>query len=484
MTNSYQYIIRLLLFQIGLYHLPVQAVGQAKLDTLSLQQLIQTAQQQSFSKTEAQWYWQQAELEYGIFRASLKPQVSAFANFPNFSRTSQETIQPDGTLAFQSISYNNSVLGMRLEQPLAATGGRLFIQSDLQRFDDFNNDKKSYNGVPLRIGISQPLFGFNRWKWSKLVEPLRYREAEQQYQFDLESINRTAADLFFDLLLNHTNLEIARANKSSNQSLFKIAQKRYDLGNLSYSDLMRIRLELISATKNERRAEQAMELASAALYTFLGLQHQREVIIPRLPEVTDSTVIDHQLALQQALANRFEITSFQRTMIEADRDIAAAKGNGGFQASLVASFGWTRSGSSFGEIYQNPQQEQLVQVQLNIPILDWGQQKTTVALAKAQKTFLQEKIQQDKTELLTEVQQAIIQFENLQEQLVLTKQLRDIARERFEISKESYLLGAISLTDLTLAQREKDQTVREYMDTLSLYWKNYYLLRNLTLYEL
>jgi outer membrane protein TolC len=61
--------------------------------------------------------------------------------------------------------------------------------------------------------------------------------------------------------------------------------------------------------------------------------------------------------------------------------------------------------------------------------------------------------------------------------------MKQLAQERFEIIKESFVLGAISITDLTLAQREKDQTAREYIFTLSQYWQNYYELKTMTLYD-
>ena len=474
---------RLFYFLIVLCSAGTPVRSQINLDTLALEDLIRYGHQYSVAQIEADWFLREAALNFQLFEASLKPQLSVFANLPNFLRTSQETVQPDGTIAFQSISYNNSLLGLNLSQVLPGTGGRLFVRSDLQRFDDFNTDKKSYNGVPLRVGISQPLFGFNPWKWDRQIEPTRFREAQQKHQADSEEVNLEAVERFLFLLQANTNLEIARANKASNQSLFDIAQERFGLGNLSRSDLMRLRLELISATKDERRAEREMELASSALYTFLGRGHQSEIIIPVVPEVTDSLIIDHELALRQAIENRFEFLGFQRAMFEADRELAEAKGTGGFRADLVASFGWTRSGNVIGDVYRNPQQEQLVQVQLNIPILDWGRQRSIVALAQDRKKYLEKTFAQDKLDLVTQVEQAARQFENLQDQLNLTRNLQDIARERFEISKESYVLGAISLTDLTLAQREKDQTLREYMDTLSQYWRNYYLLRSLTLYD-
>ena len=55
--------------------------------------------------------------------------------------------------------------------------------------------------------------------------------------------------------------------------------------------------------------------------------------------------------------------------------------------------------------------------------------------------------------------------------------------DRFEISRQRYVLGDISITDLTIAQREKDQAQRDYIDTLRNYWFAYFQLRKLTGYD-
>ena len=49
----------------------------------------------------------------------------------------------------------------------------------MQRFDDFDRDFTLYNGLPIGIGIEQPLFAFNPLKWDKKTEPLRYEESQQ-----------------------------------------------------------------------------------------------------------------------------------------------------------------------------------------------------------------------------------------------------------------------------------------------------------------
>ncbi|MFK7776177.1 MAG: TolC family protein [Saprospiraceae bacterium] len=470
-----------LVFAIAFF--PKTIFGQSDLQTLSLENLLQLAKENSIAGDAAKVDLQIAQLNNSIFKASLKPQLSAFANFPNFANTFAEAQQPDGTVLFPRINNNNSALGLNLSQAIPLTGGSVFVQSNLQRFDDFTNDKVFYNGTPFRIGFSQPLFGFNALKWDKKIEPIILQEAEKKYSADLESINNDAADLFFNLLIANENLQIATSNKESNETLLTIAEEKYELGIISKNGLLQLKFELASAIKNKKQAEQSVRFASSSIYTFLGKKHNGELINPITPNVENLINVDVTIALREGLNNRFEQINYTRRQMEADRDVEQAKREGGLQADLSASFGLTRGATDVGDIYSDPQQQQFVQLQLNVPIVDWGAQRSRVTLAQAQSDFLRKSITQNKLQLEANIQQTVDAFNNLQEQLQLNQEMKQLAQERFDIIKESFVLGAISITDLTLAQREKDQTAREYVFTLSQYWQNYYELKTMTLYD-
>lgn len=477
-----QFFISLsLVFAIAFF--PKLILGQNDLQNLSLEHFLKLAKDNSIAGEAAKVDLQAAQLDNAIFKAGLKPQLSAFANFPNFANTFAEAQQPDGTILFPRINNNNSALGLSLNQAIPLTGGRVFVQSNLQRFDDFTNDKVFYNGTPLRIGFAQPIFGFNTLKWDKKIQPTLLKEAEKKYAADIESINNEAADLFFNLLMAYENLQIASSNKESNETLLKIAEEKYELGIISKNGLLQLKFELASAIKNKKQAEQAVRFASSTIYTFLGKKHLGELITPITPKATTSINADLTIALREGLRNRFEQINYARQQMEADRDVEQAKREGGFQANLSASFGLTRGATKVGDIYADPQQQQFIQLQLSVPIIDWGAQKSRVTLAQAQSDFLRKDIAQNKLQLEANIQQTVDAFSNLQEQLQLNQEMKQLAQERFDIIKESFVLGAISITDLTLAQREKDQTAREYIFTLSQYWQNYYDLRTMTIYD-
>ncbi|MEO0339858.1 MAG: TolC family protein, partial [Bacteroidota bacterium] len=452
-------------------------------DTLSLNQLIQLSRQQNISVYESKVNLQIAELDYLLTKIDAKPTLNGRANLPNYSRTSLSVLQPNGSILFQQINNNNSAIGLSLSQNIIGTGGTFFAQTDLQRFDDFEDNSTLYNGIPIRVGIIQPIFGFNEFKWNRTLAPVRLREANKQYIADLESVNGEATRLFFNLLIAGINLEIATANFSNNQSLFEIAEERFKLGKISNSDVLQLKVSLLSAQRNQKNAQQAVRLASSNIYAFLGVSYNGGMLQTRTPEMDEKILVDFDKAVEQARSNRPEVDGFQRQILEADQEIAATRGTGGVQADLTASFGLVRAGTQIGDIYQSPQDEQLVQMNVRVPIIDWGRQKNQVKLAKAQKAYTQQLVTQQNQEFNTQIRQVVDQFQTVQEELELAESLKEVAQERFNIAKESFVLGAISTTELSIAQQEKDQALRTYILVLRQYWQSYYQLRALTLYD-
>ena len=157
----------------------IQLIGQENTIQLSLNQVIELAKNQSISAKQANTQKETAYWQYKSYLSNYKPQLTLSGTLPNFNRTFQEVLQPDGTIEFRPVTNNNSDLTFSLSQTIAATGATVFVNSQLQRFDDFDRNFNVYNGLPIGVGIQQPLFAFNPLKWDKKTEPLRFEESKQ-----------------------------------------------------------------------------------------------------------------------------------------------------------------------------------------------------------------------------------------------------------------------------------------------------------------
>ena len=180
--------------------------------------------------------------------------------------SSQVPTQPDGTLIFQPVSNNNSVLNLSLSQNIPLTGGSVYVQQQMQRFDNFLSNTTLYNGIPFAVGLSRPLFRYNQMRWDRRIEPLHYAESNQQYLEAMEQVALDATGFYFDLLVAQVNLQIAEINRANTDTLVKIAAYRIELGKISQNDLLQLQLSLLNARKDLASARQTAEGRSPTRY--------------------------------------------------------------------------------------------------------------------------------------------------------------------------------------------------------------------------
>ncbi|WP_439883341.1 TolC family protein [Pontibacter sp. MBLB2868] len=459
-----------------------QSIAQPATRQLSLQEVITLAQEQSTEAKRVETSRENSYWKWRSFRSGYLPQLSLQGTLPDFSRTITPVTQPDGNIEFRPVSYNNSDLGLTLSQVISPTGGRVFVTSLMQRFDDFDRSQTRYNSNPAIIGLEQPLFAYNSLSWTKRIEPLLFEESKKQFVEDREQIAVRATELYFDLLLAQVNQSIASKNLANNDTLYKVAQEKYQLGRLSKNDLLQLRLAVLNADLAQAQAALDEQTAALALNNYIGIKDQYRINL-LVPEAIPMVDILPELALTEAKKNRKESISFRRRLLEAESQVAKAHGDNGLNASLFASFGLTDRGETFSDIYRQPDNQQRARIGFSMPILDWGRQRSITKVAELNAQLVEYTVSQEETNFEQAVITQVNQYNMLRNRIKTTAEADAIAAERYQIAKNTYLIGRISITDLNIASAEKDQARRAYIASLSEFWEAFYSLRQLTLYD-
>ncbi|MGN0234424.1 MAG: hypothetical protein ACI4B5_08395 [Bacteroidaceae bacterium] len=140
---------------------------------VSLGNAIQIAQENSLDAKSARFSFQASYWTYRSFKAELLPSVNLSGWLMNYNRSLVETRNyDDGHLSYVSNNTLSNSLTLSVDQQIAATGGRVSLQSYLYRLDQFSYKEHTYNSQPLRISYTQPLRSFNSLKWQKKTAPL------------------------------------------------------------------------------------------------------------------------------------------------------------------------------------------------------------------------------------------------------------------------------------------------------------------------
>ena len=464
--------------------MPVLVRSQSLSDTvkLNLGDVIEIAKTHSTAAVQAATIRENQYWQYKTFKSNYSPQLSLDGTLPQFSKTNIPVIQPDGTVEFKPVTNDNSQVNLGLTQNIGLTGGQLFLGSNVLRFSDFDRKQTRYNGNPLVVGLNQPLFAFNSLSWDKKIEPLRYEESQKKYREDLEVVGRDASELFFNLLIAQINKDIAAKNLSNNETIYKIGEGKAALGRLSKDELLRLKLGVLNARKAVSQANVDAETSDLQLKSFIGFSAANQIQLI-LPENLLTFRVDPAVAVQQAKNNRQKAIEFKRALLEADKDVAKAKGENGLKINLYGTFGLTNVADRLPGIYNNAKDQQELRLGFQIPILDWGRSASRIKTAQSNRKLVEATVKQAQINFEQEIYTTLRQLAMIKEQMQTNAEADITANERFEIAKKRYFLNDLSITDLNIALQEKDQARRDYILSLKSFWNAYFNLRVLTLYD-
>ncbi len=369
-----------------------------------------------------------------------------------------------------------------MTQNIGLTGGQLYVASGMQRFDDFNGRERLYNAQPFAVGLTQPLRGFNALTWARRTEPLRYEEAQRQLPLDRETIAQRTTELFFDVLLQQQQTALAAQNERTATELLRLGREKLTLGRLAEADVLLLELNQIRAQQNRQQAELAAQTAALNLAIYAGCPPDQPLPLA-VPDAAPAPTVAPAEALRQARERRPEVVGFRRRQLEADRGVALAKLTGGLQASLTANLGYIKRAETLWNSYLNPQNQQQLRIGFSMPIIDWGRQRSNVKIAEATRELTRRTVEQDELSFDQTILTHAAQLPTLHAQVRLTARADSLAQRRYVITQEVYKVGRLSLTDLGIAQQEKDAARQAYVNALRAAWVAHYRLRVLTLYD-
>jgi outer membrane protein TolC len=468
---------------ISLFLLLFQNSYAQELKRLSLDDVLKVAEDNSPMALMAKHRFRASYWQYRTFKAEYRPSLTLTGTTPYYS-TAFERVwnSQDNTWDYKSTNILRNLGSLALSQNIGLTGGTISLNSDLTLENDFERKTRNYITVPVSIGLTQPLFRYNSLRWQKKTEPLKYSAAKQTFLSNIEAVHSQAVQNFFSLALAQSNKQIAEMNFANADTLYKIAQGRFELGTIAENELLELQLTWLNTETARKEAEMNLRDREIRLKSFLGFNEnvRLELILPNeIPELQ----VNSQEVLNLAKANNPEILNQELTVLTAQSNVAQAKAERGLNANLIASFGTRDQDSNFDLAYRNSNQQQNIRLGITVPILDWGLGRGKYKMAVSSLELAQ--VQSDQA--LVDFEQNLIldaeQF-NLQRAQVLVAAKSDtVAMRMYEVTKQRFLIGKIAILELNNADTKKDQNRRAYIQALQNYWNYFYNIRSLALFD-
>jgi outer membrane protein TolC len=473
----------LLLSTIGLCLLSFQKSFAQEVKRLTLNEVMNLAEEQSPNALIAKHRFRASYWQYRTFVAQYRPSLTLTGTSPSYS-TAYERVWNSGTNTWDYKSTNtlNNLGSLSLSQNIGFTGGTISLNSDLNLFNDFENKTRKYITAPITIGLTQPIFRYNALKWQKKTEPLKYDAAKKTFLSNIEAVHQQAVQYFFGLALAQINKQIAEMNFSNADTLYRIARGRYDLGTIAEDELLQMQLSWLNTETARKEAEMNLRDREIRLRSFLGFNESVRIEL-EIPNKIPELQVNSQEVLDLAMSNNPEIINQQLTLLTAQSAMVQAKAEKGLNANLVASYGLRDQDPDFPLAYKDPARQQTVRIGFTMPILDWGLGRGRYKLAQSSYELSQVQSRQAIVDFEQNLLLDVEQFNLQSNQVAIAAKSDTVARKRYEVTKQRFLIGKIAVLDLQDADTRKDQNRRAYVQALQNYWNYFYNLRSLALYD-
>lgn len=452
--------------------------------TLTLDHTIKMAKDSSLEAFRSKNMYLAGYWGYRSFRANRLPSLSLNLMPAQYYRDITKRYNSDQNIDVfreqQSFSAGGALV---VAQNLDVTGGNFFLESGLNYMRNLGEENLTqFSSIPIRVGYRQDLVGYNPFKWERAIEPIKFELAKRQLLYSTEQIAENATEQFFNLALAQTEYDMAKENALSNDSLYQIGQKRFEIASISNADLLTLKLDVVNSRNSLQNATSSLKRASFSLASFLNIDKnaQLRVILPtRTKELT--IAIDEAMAMVRQ--NNPDIKKYEQQILEARKEVAKSHKESIMDASFNASIGFNQVSPTLAGAYRDPLQQDLVQISMSIPLVDWGVRKGKYNMAKNNLNVAEITVQQSEQALEKEVIVTVEDFMVQQQQIATAEEAHDLAVMAYNETKQRFMIGKADVNSITLSLNRQQEAQRNYIKALKDYWMSYYKLRKLTLHD-
>lgn len=474
--NKFKYILIALFF-------PITLSAQEEI-TMTMEDCINLASEQSLDAFLTKNNYLAKYWDYRSYKASRLPSlhlnttpISYNKGFTQQWNSETESYYTTPTHSLSSEAY------VSIQQRVGLTGGTVSVVSGNQYFNPFNDkNPQDFTSTPLSITYSQDLNGYNSLKWRSRIDPEKYESAKKTYIQQREGLSISTIKYFFSLVNSQIELDIATRNLTNAEELFKIGSGRFEVGTITQDELLTLELDLYNSQLSKIRAEQGLLRARIDFNIFLNID-KSTIINCLIPKEIPAIEISMDDAVGKAMINNATITNLRIRELQSERTVSQEKADNRFNSTLRMSYGLSGNDESFSNSYQELADKQSINLGFSIPIVDWGEGRGAVAVAKSNLEAERIQVQQEKIAFEQSVSVNILEFNFQKAQVENSAKADTIAQKGYDISYEIFKLGKLDVINLNQARNDQENAKMAYINSLRNYWTYWYLIRQQTLFD-
>ena len=345
--------------------------------------------------------------------------------------------------ARESLSSSDADVLSSWSGVLPKVSGSLSASEGLTLADGAETSSQGKSGS---LSVSQTVF--DGATFARIASASRGRSATRHA---LESKRRETA---FTAKQNYYGLLKAEALKEVRAEALELAQEQlrkteslFELGSASRSDLLKAQVQVGQAELSLITAERSVGTARAALCYTLGIDVGTPVeVVDPAPDEREEETLEYDLA--GAVAGRPDVLAAEEAVVAARRSLLSSKA--ARWPGVSASLSYDRSEESFGEIFEDVQDNhtRTARLSISVPIFNGLSTKASIASGKSALRTYEIALRDTRMWAEYEIETERLSVLEQKERVGVAEKAVAQAEEDLRVSEERFRLRAASMLEL------------------------------------
>lgn len=388
----------------------------------------------------------------------------------------EEDVKNAKSALFPSLSFNtgHNLVNRPYQENSATVNGTEIISS---------SRNTTYNGS-YSLSAQWTLWNGNK-RLNNLKQQKKNRDIAQLTVAETENeLKEQIAQLFIQILYADESIQINKGTLEVSKATCERARTLFEEGSISKADLAQLEAQASNDQYQVVTAESTLRNYKLQLKQLLELDGTAEMEL-ELPELNDEHVMEllpsQADVYRTALASRPEIQSGKLNVDNAKLNISYARAGYMPTISLSASTSSTTNNASQNNWAQQMKYgwNNMIGINLSIPIFDQRQTKSAVRKAKLQYSASQLNLMTQEKELYATVEELYLNALNAQQQFAAAEAKVESSQTSYDMTSEQFNLGMKNTVELlteknNLLSAKQEQIQAKYMAILNRTLLNFY----------
>ncbi len=437
--------------------------------------------QLSIERTRKYLEAERAGLKSRVYMNLQSPDIQQISDYKWDSQLQEDILVRQNTRMWQA--------NLAIQQPVILfgypTNGYLSLNNKVYRYYQ-KNPKLGIQSVNYYnryfVKFEQPLFQPNRLRNDLEDAELDLERRELDYLQDLVRIIDRIADDYYEMYdLAYKNIIYSRHIENLEHAS-EIANAISEQDTSRSIEAIQVQVELSNAREKLAQNQSDIRLESARMKQRLRLNQEDSLSITPDPSITEIGVdTDQAIEYGYTLRPRMRLQQIYRRMNEID--LENTRGWNSFRVNLEMTYGLEKQDEHYTNLWEEQDNSYSVSLNAYIPIWDWGQRNARIEAAKINIKKRDLYIEENKTEIQSEIQNAVTNLKEYQSRASNMRENMAMAREITSISINQYQEGEISLQDLLQQINRQRETDLNFLEAYLGYRQSLLTLMRNTYYD-